>query len=43
MDIREIINRILDIAYQVKESDPEAFKLAMELLADIIRHEAEKV
>ena len=41
MTTKELISRLLDIAYQVKSTDPEGFRLTMELIADIIRHEAE--
>lgn len=41
MTTKEMLNRLLDIAYQVKATDPEGFRLTMELIADIIRHEAE--
>ena len=41
MTIKEIINRLLDIAYQIKDTDIEGFRLTMELIADIIRHEVE--
>ena len=41
MTTKEIINRLLDIAYTVKETDHEAFIEIMKLIADIVMHETE--
>lgn len=42
MTTKEIINRLLDLAYAVKETNKEQFKFVMELIADIIREEIER-
>lgn len=42
MTTKEIINRLLDIAEQIKSTDIEGYRAIMKLIADIVLHEAEK-
>ena len=42
MTTKEIINRLLDIAEKLKETDIESYRLTMKLIADIILHEIER-
>ena len=42
-DVEIVVSELWRIARQVKDTDPTAYKLALDIIADITVHEAERV